>query len=181
VIHRIRVVSLSIALMTAMATHAAAGEVHAMSVPGGRITVSQRGPSTVLSYAARGRRRSIVLPAEEGIYAGSLDAASLVGAMPGRVAILSTTYASRPNGGSHACGAGMETVIRIVVLRPVFRQEFTQRIDSCWESIESERVAWDAAARTLLIETFERAPIGHAVKTFAVHDDGTVRLQSTTN
>ncbi|HEY0184362.1 MAG TPA: hypothetical protein VGC09_16245 [Rhodopila sp.] len=180
-INRIGIVSLSIALTTAMATQAVAGQTHAVSVPGGRVTVMQRGLSTVLAYAARDRLRSIVLPAEEGIYAGSLDGASLVGAVPGRIAILSTTYASRPNGGSHACGAGMETVIRIVVLRPIFRQARAERVDSCWKTMESGRIAWDPAARTLLIETFDGTAVGHAVKIFAVQDDGTVRLRSTTN
>jgi hypothetical protein len=181
VISRIRVVALSITLATAMATDVAAEQMHAISVPGGRVTVMQRGPSTVLAYAVRGRQRSIVLPAEEGIYAGSLDGASLVGVVPGRVAILSTTYASRPNGGSHACGAGMETVIRIVVLRPILRQALAERVDSCWETIESRRIAWDPAARTLLIETFDGTAVGRGVRIFAVQDDGTVQLQSTTN
>ena len=177
----IGMVSLSIAVTTAMATQAVAGQTHAVSVQGGRVTVMQRGVSTVLAYAARDRRRSIVLPAEEGIYAGSLDSVSLVGAVPGRIAILSTTYASRPNGGSHFCGAGMETVIRIVVLRPVFRQALAERVDSCWNNIESGRMAWDPGPRTLLIETYDATAVGHAVKTYAVQDDGTVRLLSTTN
>ena len=179
--NRIGLASLWIALTTVMATQALAGQTHAVSVPGGRITVLQRGLSTVLAHAAGGHRRSIVLPAEEAIYAGSLDSVSLVGAVPGRIAILSTTYASRPNGRMHACGAGMETVIRIVVLRPVLRQALTERVDSCWKNIESGRIAWDPAARTLLVETFDNSAAGHAVKTFAVEGDGTVRLQSTTN
>ncbi len=178
---RLGMVSLLIAITTALATQAVAGQRQPVAVPGGRVTVTQRGVSTVLAYATRDRRRGIVLPAEEGIYAGSLDGASLVGAVPGRVAILSTTYASRPNGSIHACGAGMETVIRIVVLRPVLRQALAERVDSCWKNIESGRIAWDPAARTLLVETFDNSSAGHAVKIFAVEGDGTVRLQSTTN
>ena len=180
-INRIAMVSLSIALMTAMATQAVARQTHAVAVPGERVTVMQRGVSTVVAYAARDRRRSIVLPAEEGIYAGSLDSVSLVGAVPGRIAILSTTYASRPNGGSHFCGAGMETVVRVVALRPVLRQALAERVDSCWKTIESGRIAWDLGARTLLIETFDGTEVGHGVKTFVIQDDGTVRLQSATN
>jgi hypothetical protein len=177
----IAVSALSIALTTTMATAAAAGRPHAVSVPGGRVTVTQRSTSTVLAYADRGRSRRIVLPAEEGIYADSLDGASLLGAVPGRVLILSTTYASRPYGGSHACGAGTETVIRVVALRPTLRQAFTTRVESCWTSVESGRIAWDPAARTLLVETYGGTAVGHAIKIYAVQEDGTVRLQSTSN
>lgn len=171
----------ALSIAPAIATPDAAARQHAVSVPDGRITVTQRGTSTVLAYAARGRMRRIVLRAELGIYADALDSARLLGDVPGRVAILSTTYASRPHGGSHACGAGMETVIRVVVLRPIFRQALAERVDSCWNTIESGRIAWNPAARTLLIDTYDGTAIGHTIKTYAVQEDGTVRLQSTSH
>jgi len=177
----ITISALLTALTTTWATSAAAGRPHSLSVPGGRLTVTQRGTSTVLAYAARRRSRRVVLPAEEGVYAEALDGASLLGAVPGRVLILSTTYASRPHGPMHMCGAGTETVIRVVALRPTLRQAFTERVESCWTSIESGRIEWNALARTLLVEEYGGSVDGRAVKVFAVQDDGTVRLQSTSN
>lgn len=176
-IARLTTLALSIALGTTWAIGAAAGRPHSVPVPGGRVTVTQRGTSTVLVYAAGGRSHRVVLPAEAGIYADALDGASLLGAVPGRVLILSTTYASRPHGPMHMCGAGTETVIRVVALRPTPRQTFTERVESCWTNIESGRIEWDPAAKTLLIEGYDEAG-GHADKRYAVGDDGAVRLRS---
>ena len=131
----------------------------------------------MLTHSANGRVRRLVLSAEEGIYANALDSAALVGAGPGRVLILSTSYGSRPLGPTHMCGAGTETVIRVILLRPDLRQTFSERVESCWTSIEAGRIVWNRSDQTLLLETFGGPGEGHSVKTYAVQDGGAVRLQ----
>lgn len=170
----------SLALSLALAAAAAAKSRTTIPVPGGRLTVTQRGAATVLAYAARGQSRRAVLPAGSGIYPHALYSVSLVGAVPGRMLILSTEYLFRPGSPSHQCGGGTETVLRVVSLRPALRQTFAERVDSCWDSTDSRRIEWAASAHTLLIDRDEvgGAKEGHTVKTYAVQADGTVRLRS---
>lgn len=143
------------------------------------MTVTQHGAATVLAYAAGGRSGHAVLPADDNICPHALYKVSLVGAVPGRVLILSTEYLSRPGSPSHQCGGGVEIVLRVVSLRPVLHQTLAGHVDSCWTSIESRRIEWTASAHTLLIDRDDPGPAAsHTVKTYAVQADGTVRLRS---
>ncbi len=101
-----RAAGLLFALSIACCDGAAADRLHSIAVSGGRLTVTQRGASTVLTYAAQGQMRRAVLPTEAGIYADALESVRLLGTVAGRVLILSTTYASRPGGPTPLCGAG---------------------------------------------------------------------------
>ncbi len=143
-----------------------------IALPGGPLTITQRGARTVLA-AKTGR---VVLPAESGIYPHSLDGADLLGIMPGGLLVLSTHYASRPGAPMAMCGAGTETVLRVVALRPSPHQTFSDRIESCWTSIEADAVRWDAARRSVTIRRL--AADGITDRTYAVQRDGSVRLNT---
>jgi len=71
---------------------------------GGKVVLSQRGAQTVVRWSAHGVPRTAILPAEDGIYAGSLSDAEVLGTMGDQVLVLSVSYASRPNGAMHQCG-----------------------------------------------------------------------------
>lgn len=138
-------------LLCGLAVSASAA-VNRMSIPGGELRIGQRGAATVVAVTRGGRTMRTVLPVEEGVFAGSLDSTRLVGALPGRVLILSSDYASRPGGPMHMCGAGTETVLRVIALQPAPHQTFHQRIASCWRTIEPGDIAWDRGARMLSVE-----------------------------
>ena len=122
-------------------------------VPGGRLRLAQRGAQTIISGVVAGRRVSLLLPAEEDIAGRTLYAARFVGGLSGRVLILSLDYTSRPPGAPSAeCGAGVETVLRIVALRPRLRQTFHQRVVSCWQGIDPGEITWNGATSTLVVE-----------------------------
>jgi hypothetical protein len=123
-----------------------------MTIPGGNVRVTQRGVATILAIIQHARATHTVLPADEAIYAGSLDTTHIIGVIPGQVLTLSSDYASRPNGGRYQCGAGTETVWRVIALRPVPQQTFHQRIASCWQSIDEGDTSWDSRTRQPTVE-----------------------------
>ena len=143
--------ALSAAILCGAGTsvHAAAGR---LPIPGGSLRVTQRGAATVVTVTLHGRTMRTVLPADEGIFAGSLDTSRVVGVVADSALILSSDYASRPAGGAHMCGAGTETVLRVIALRHGPRQTFHRRIASCWRTIEAGEVGWDAGTGRLSLE-----------------------------
>ncbi len=138
------------AMLTVAAAPPRSGE--AVAIPGGHVYVRQHGARTVISVFVAGSRRRLSLPTETSIYAAARPLTSLVGALPGRVLILQSDYSSNPSGGSYQCGAGTETVLRVLALQPALHQTFSQRIASCWDNIDSGDVAWDARTQTLTVE-----------------------------
>lgn len=146
-----------------------------LTVPGGSVRVAQRGAHSVVSGIVKGRPFSLALPAEEGIFAGSFDGVEFVGALPGRVLILSIDYLSRPEVPMGQCGAGVETVLRVVSLRPQPRQSFHQLVASCWYDIEPGEISWDAATSSLIVErqVFSK-PAEHTRTRYHVNDEGSV-------
>lgn len=167
----------TLGLALALAGGAVAQDRQRLAVPGGSLTITQRGTATALAYSAGGRTRRAVLPHDGTTPAGSLNGASLIGAVQGRLLILSTVYASRPGMPNGMCGAGTETIIRVVALDPALRQTFSQRIESCWLTIEPGEVAWDARAHTLRIErtTYSADSVEHTETVYAIGDDGSVQ------
>ena len=167
------------ALVLLSAVSAARAAEALLDVPGGdRLRVTQRGAATVLEIARPGRRARAALPTEEGIFPRSLGRTRLVGAILGRVLILSTDYDSRPDGGARMCGAGTETVLRVIALRPALRETFRQRTASCWTTVEEGEVAWDAGARVLSVERWTFSPEAEHLRTrYRVGANGTVAQQ----
>ncbi len=123
-----------------------------VAIPGGRVTVAQRGARTVITLRIAATVRRLVLPKEDAIYAGAGPTVTLIGALPGQVLILRLDYASNPSGSAYQCGAGTETVLRVLALRPALHQTFSQRIASCWKNIDEGDLGWDARSRTLTVE-----------------------------
>jgi hypothetical protein len=156
-----------------MATAASANTVR-LVVPGGRIYVSQRGAQTVLTGTLRGRRLSITLPADDGIYPRSFESATLIGKMGDDVLLLSTDYVSHPGKAMGQCGASSETMLRVIALRPQARQTFKDLVDSCWNNIESIAIGWDATTATLKTEF--TTTDGDVFTRYKVLDDGVVRM-----
>jgi hypothetical protein len=143
-------------------------------VPGGRLHIGQRGGQTVLTGTMRGRRLSLTLPADDGIYPRSFDSATLIGALGDGVLVLSTDYGSRPGNPQGECGAGNETVLRVIALRPRTHQTFGKRVESCWKNIESTSVDWNAATATLTTDL--STPDGEISTQYKVSDEGTVTM-----
>lgn len=122
-----------------------------MAIPGGSLRVSQAGAATVLAITQGGRTGRLTLPKDALIVAGSLDATQVVGGIDGRVVIVSTDYLSRPGAPMHQCGAGIETMLRVIVLGRTPRLAFRERTASCWNDIEGS-ARWDPATARLVIE-----------------------------
>jgi hypothetical protein len=141
-------------------------------IPNGRLHVTQRGAQTVLSGAMHGRSFKLTLPAEDGIYPRSLESAELLGAVADDVVILSIDYASRPGNPNAECGAGTETVLRVITMKPTIQQTFHTLVDSCWDSIEVTSVDWDKDARALVAKL--STPAGDVVSRYAITPDGKV-------
>ena len=131
----------------------------AIIIPGGHLHLVQRGERTVITVQTGGAARRLVLPKEDDIHAGAKPQTILVGALSGQVLILRSDYASNPSGGAFQCGAGVEAVLRVLVLHPALRQTFSQRIVSCWDDIEEGDLAWDPRTHTL---TVERTTVDHS-------------------
>ena len=162
-----------VALALAAPPHPASNAHATAAAPGMRVT--QRGDRTVVAVTRPAPRRTAVLPADEGIYPHSLGATRIVGAVPGGFVIFVSDHASRPNGGAHQCGAGTETVLRVIALRPTLHQTFALRLESCWQTIEAGEVGWDAAARRLTVERTTFTPDERHLRTiYAVADNGRV-------
>ena len=146
-------------------------------VPGGRMRLAQLGARTIVSGIVGGRRFSIALPAEEGIYFRSLYAAQVVGSLPGPVVILSVDYTSRPPGAPTAeCGAGVETVLRVIALRPRPHQTFHQLVASCWKDIDDPgEIVWNGATSTMVVEhDGPTEASGHAPVSYGIDSQGNV-------
>ena len=156
---------------------ATARKAVALPVPGGRVVLSQRSAQTVVHWNSHGIARTAVLPADDGIYPGTLSDAEVLGTIGGNVLVMSVTYDSRPNGGAHQCGAGTETILRVVSFSGSPRQTFEQLVDSCWLTIEEGDVAWDPSAHTLSVErTTYSDGEAHTNRIYQVDDKGAVRL-----
>lgn len=139
--------------------------------------VTQSGDRTVLNLHGGHPRAKLVLPAEEGIYPRSLDATRIVAEEPGRLLIIVSDYASRPNGPTHQCGAGTETVVRVIALLPVAHQTLARRIASCWSTIEDGEVAWNGATGLLTLRWVIYDPEMRSVQvSYKVSANGEVAL-----
>ena len=148
-----------------------------LPVPGGSVILSQRSAQTSVRWDSHGMQRIVVLPADDGIYPGTLSDAEVLGTIGDKVLVLSVTYDSRPNGGAHECGAGTETILRVVSFSGSPRQTFEQLVDSCWLTIEEGDIAWDPAAHTLRVErTAYSDDQAHTNRIYQVDDKGAVRL-----
>ena len=164
-------------LMASSLQSATAHGAVTLPIPGGKVVLSQRSAQTVVHWNSHGIQRTAVLPADGGIYPGSLSDAEVLGTIGDRVLVLSVTYDSRPNGGAHQCGAGTETILRVVSFSGSPRQTFEQLVDSCWLTIEEGDVAWDPSAHTLSVErTTYNDGEAHTNRIYQVDDKGAVRL-----
>jgi hypothetical protein len=135
---------------------------------------------TTLTYIPKsgGTARRLKLSTPDGIFRGSFNRATLIGEIPAKVVLLSDTYGSRPNGGSHACGAGEETFVRVVALGAPLRETATIQVESCWRSyqLEGDGINWLASER--LIRIFLSTPDDpdpQGPQEYAVSDDGAVK------
>jgi hypothetical protein len=150
-----------------------------VGVQSGAISLRQIRDVTTLTYIPRSGEatRRLKLSTPEGIFSGSFNRATLIGEIPGKVVILSDTYSSRPNGGSHECGAGEETFLRVVALDTPLRETATIRVESCWNSyeLEGDGINWIASKRLVrifLVTPDDADPKGP--QEYAVSDDGTI-------
>ena len=139
------------------------------------LRLSQARDQTVVAATRPAGLRRLVLPPEDGIFADSLGDTQLIGAVPRRVVIFRTDYASRPRGATHQCGAGTETVLRVVALRPSLRQTLHTLLESCWKTIDDSHVAWSPGSRQLTVELTTYDPDMKHVRTlYQVTDTGDV-------
>ena len=125
---------------------------------GGTVRLRQRAAAAAITAQVHGRTTRSVLPTKQGIYAGSLADTTLVGAIGRTVAVVLVDYASNPSGGIHQCGAGTETVVRVIALSPRPHQTFAQLVASCWTVIDAGEISWNQATRALTIERTTYAP-----------------------
>ena len=168
---------------------AGAGSVQARPLPpfiilpsGDTVRLAQHGPATTVIVQGHGRTMRALLPGQPGIYTGSLSETSLIGTIGSTVVIVSSDYASNPSGGRYQCGAGIETLVRVIALLPQPHQTFAQLVASCWSSIEAGDVSWDTATHLLTIERTTFPPQAAASKTtvedlrttYAIMPQGTV-------
>jgi hypothetical protein len=172
-----------VALCVGSVPQAKAGSSHRPvrldGVQSGAILLRQIRDVTTLIYVPKsgGATRSLKLSTPDGIFRGSFDRATLIGEIPGKVVLLSDTYGSRPHGGSHECGAGEETFLRVVALDAPLRETITIRVESCWLTYELEGDGIDWIASQRLVRIFLITPDDPDPKgpqEYAVSDDGTV-------
>ena len=146
-----------------------------VAVPGGRVRLAQRGAQTVISGAVSGRRFSLALAEDAGVFAGSLDGVELVGGLPGRVLILSIDYLSRPGAPEGYCGSGVETILRVVALRPRPHETFRQLVASCFRNIDPGQIVWDEGAANLTVERqVQLEPSGHTRSSYHISAEGAI-------
>ena len=166
-----------LSLLQQPATSPPTGAARSLASVGLRL--SQARDRTVVAATRLGGRRRLVLPPEDGIFADSLGDTQVIGAVPGRVVIFRTDYASRPRGAAHQCGAGTETVLRVVALKPSLRQTFHHLLESCWKTIDDSHVAWNPGSRQLTVELTTYDPDMQHVRTrYQVTDAGDVIVLS---
>ncbi len=112
---------------------------------------------------------------------GPLTDLELLGETAEGTVVLSTIYASRKGFPDKHCGAGSETAIRVLQLRPRLHQTFSQLVDSCWAAIESEESRWQTRDHTLRLETTRTIADRsiHQEATYRVTPDGTAALLCT--
>jgi hypothetical protein len=168
---------LLLCLMTTGLQGAVAHKGTTLPLLGGKVVLSQRGAQTVVRWSTHGVWRTAILPADDGIYPGSLFEAEVLGAVDDRVLVLSVSYASRPNGGMYQCGAGTETMVRVISFSGKPHQTFEQLVESCWLTIDPGNVAWDRSAHTLSVErTTYHGAEEHTNRIYHVDEAGVVRL-----
>ncbi|QYE36405.1 hypothetical protein KZX46_11050 [Polymorphobacter sp. PAMC 29334] len=144
------------------------------------LRLTQRRDRTVVSLI-QPTARPVVLPPDDGIYPNSLGQTRIVAARRGGFVIFTTDYASRPNGGRHQCGAGTETMLRVVALRPALHQTFALRTASCWRTIDEGEIGWDDKAGQLAVERTTYDPeTQHQRVRYRVSNDGNVTILDST-
>jgi hypothetical protein len=145
---------LGVALATlALSTPLGVAVAQSLTLPGGvTLQLGQRGATTTVTLRRQGQTLRATLPPDESIYARSMRTSTLVGAASGAFAVVSSDYDSNPAGGSYQCGAGTETVIRVIALRPIPHKTFGQLVASCWLAVDAGDVKWDKARQRLSIE-----------------------------
>ena len=84
---------------------------------------------------------------------GSLTSLPPLGETKEGAVVLSASYASREGFPMKKCGAGSETVVRVLRLWRKLHLTFSQLVDSCWASIEGGEQRWQASDHTLHLET----------------------------
>jgi hypothetical protein len=172
-----RTMTMILCLMTSALHGAVTHKGTTLSLLGGKVVLSQRGAQTVVRWSTHGVSRIAILPADDGIYPGSLSDAEVLGTVDDRVLVLSVGYGSRPNGGMHQCGAGTETMVRVISFSGKPHQTFEQLVESCWLTIDPGDVAWDPSAHTLSVErTTYSDEEGHTNRMYRVDGNGAVRL-----
>lgn len=149
-------------------------------VQSGAISLHQIKDVTMLTYIPKsgGAVRRLKLSTPDGIFRGSFESANLIGEIPNKVVLLSDTYASRPNGGSHECGAGQETFLRVVALGAPLKETATIRVESCWRTYEllGDGINWIASKRLVRIFLFTPDdPDPKGPREYTVSDDGAVK------
>jgi hypothetical protein len=179
-----RALGLVVAFCVCSASEAKAGSsdrpARLDGVQSGAMSLRQIRDVTTLTYIPKSGRaaRRLKLSTPDGIFPGSFTRATMIGEIPGKVVLLSDTYGSRPNGGSHQCGAGEETFLRVVALGAPLRETATIRVESCWYSyqLEDDGINWIASER--LIRIFLSTPDDvdpQGPQEYAVSDDGAVK------
>jgi hypothetical protein len=129
-----------------------------LTLPGrATLQVGQRGAATTVTLRYQERILRASLPPDDSIFAHTLETSELIGAASGAFAVISSDYDSNPAGGSYQCGAGTETMIRVIALRPAPHQTFSQLVESCWADVDAGDIDWDEARQRL---TIERTAVG---------------------
>jgi hypothetical protein len=173
---------LGLLLLVAPAAFVAGRSVPSIRVQDGRLLGSSEGPHTILRYrASDGARPQIVVGGQADVPIGPLTGLELLGETTEGVVVLSASYASREGFPMKQCGAGGETVVRVLQLRPRLHQTFSELVDSCWASIESRERRWQAGDHTLHLETtrYTAGEAMHQEAIYRVAPNGTTALLST--
>jgi hypothetical protein len=158
------------------------GPAHSVKLLGGRLLGSSEGPHTILRFRpGNGAWQQIVVGGQADVPIEPLTGLELLGETTDGVVVLSAGYASRQGFPSKQCGAGTETVIRVLQLRPKLHQAFSQLVDSCWESIDGGEQRWQADDHTLHLETtrYIADKTMHQEAIYHVAPDGTTVLSDT--
>ena len=160
----------------------AAGPVPSIGLHEGRLFGSSKAARTTLRFrASDGVAQRIVVGGQADVPIGPLTSLELLGETADAVVVISADYASREGFPDKQCGAGSETIVRVLQLRPKLRVTFSQLVDSCWASIEAGEQRWQPSDRTLHLETthFSADKTLHQEAIYRVAPDGATALLTT--
>lgn len=182
------------AFATAVASLTMMGAAAAQTLPlpgGATLQLGQTGAATTVTLHRQGRVFQATLPPDDSIYAHALQTSTLIGAASDAYVVVSSDYESNPAGGTYQCGAGIETVVRVIALQPVPHQTFSRLVASCWLVVDAGDIEWDKEQQRLTIErTTYGSPasqgetgglpdgVDHTLTIYQVASDGAVTVVS---